>query len=142
MKLLFVLSVLVLISLLGINESLAQSDQLFGSVPMTKERLVDAFETPIDSVLVDQQIAVTVDLENISQDEMPFSYFVQVQDKNGVTLNFSFMTGSIMPGQKFTLGQSWLPSEAGQYTASMFLWNAINSPSALSESKEIVILVT
>lgn len=142
MKSLFALGFLGLILLIGINKSLAQSDVLGESVPMTDERIVDAFATPVDSVMVDQQIVVTVDIENISQNELSFSYFVQVQDENGIVLSFSFMTDSIMPGQQFTLGQSWFPSEAGQYTASMFLWNGINSPWPLSESKEITISVS
>lgn len=139
---LFALSVFGLISLIGINESLAQSDVLSQSVPMTNERIVDAFTTPVDSVIVDQQIVVTVDIENISQDERPFFYFVQVQDENGMVVSFSFMTGSIMSGQQFTLGQSWIPSEAGQYRAAMFLWNGIDGPWPLSEPKEITILVS
>ena len=98
----------------------------------TNLRVVDAFENSLDSVSVDQQVQINADLAN-GQDKMqPFAYLVQVQDDNGVTVSLVWIKGSLSAGQSLSPASSWIPTEAGSYTATAFVWESVNNPTALS----------
>ncbi len=100
--------------------------------PAANLRTVDAFGNSLDSVSVDQQVQISADLANGQDREQAFAYLVQIQDANGVTVSLAWITGSLSAGQSFSPALSWIPTEAGTYTATAFVWESVDNPTALS----------
>ncbi|MCV0373144.1 MAG: hypothetical protein K5793_06275 [Nitrosarchaeum sp.] len=100
--------------------------------PASNLRTVDAFGNSLNTVNVDQQVQITADLVNGQDREQRFAYLVQVQDGNGVTISLAWITGSLSPGQSFSPALSWIPTQAGSYTATAFVWESVDNPTALS----------
>ncbi|MGY5141421.1 MAG: hypothetical protein ACW9WZ_00030 [Nitrosopumilus sp.] len=100
--------------------------------PAANLRTVDAFGNSLDTVSVDQQVQISADLANGQDREQAFAYLVQIQDENGVTVSLAWITGSLSAGQSFSPALSWIPSEAGTYTATAFVWESVDNPTALS----------
>ena len=100
--------------------------------PAANLRTVDAFGNSLDTVSVDQQVQISADLANGQDREQTFAYLVQIQDGNGVTVSLAWITGSLSAGQSFSPALSWIPTEAGTYTATAFVWESVDNPTALS----------
>jgi hypothetical protein len=100
--------------------------------PAANLRTVDAFGNSLDTISVDQQVQISADLSNGQNREQQFAYLVQIQDGNGVTVSLAWITGSLSTGQSFSPALSWIPTEAGSYTATAFVWESVDNPTALS----------
>ncbi len=100
--------------------------------PAANLRTVDAFGNSLDTVSVDQQVQISADLANGQDREQSFAYLVQIQDGNGVTVSLAWITGSLSSGQSFSPALSWIPTESGSYTATAFVWESVDNPTALS----------
>ena len=109
--------------------------------PAASLRTVDAFGNSLDTVSVDQQVQISADLANGQDREQQFAYLVQIQDDNGVTVQLVWITGSLAPGQSFSPALSWIPTEAGTYTATAFVWESVDNPTALSPPVSITVNV-
>ncbi len=110
--------------------------------PAANLRTVDAFGNSLDAVSVDQQVQFNADLANGQDREQPFAYLLQVQDSDGVTVKLDWITGSLSSGQSFSPAVSWTPSEAGAYTATVFVWESVDNPTALSPPVSITVNVS
>mgnify|MGYP000161919126 CR=1 FL=1 len=100
--------------------------------PAANLRTVDAFGNSLDTVSVDQQVQISADLSNGQNREQQFAYLVQIQDGNGVTVSLAWITGSLSAGQSFSPALSWIPPTAAPYTATAFVWESVDNPTALS----------
>ena len=100
--------------------------------PAANARVVDSFGNALASVSVDQQVQITADLANGQDRDQSFAYLVQVQDSNGVTVELAWITGSLSAGQSFSPALSWIPDAPGTYTATVFVWESVDNPTALS----------
>ena len=105
-------------------------------------RVVDAFKNSLDTVSVDQQVQITADLKSGQDKEQDYAYLVQIQDGNGVTVSLSWIEGALSAAQTLSPSQSWTPTEAGSYTATIFVWESIDVPTALSPQATIDITVS
>ena len=109
--------------------------------PATNLRVVDAFSNTLDTITVDQQVQITADLANGQDKEQPFAYIVQIQNEGSVTVALAWVSGTLTPSQSFSPALSWTPSEAGTYTATAFVWESVDNPTALSPPNELTITV-
>ena len=100
--------------------------------PARSARVVDAFGNSLAEVSVDQQVQIAADLANGQNRDQSFAYLVQIQDSNGVTVSLAWITGSLSPGQSFSPALSWIPTSSGTYTATVFVWESVDNPTALS----------
>jgi hypothetical protein len=100
--------------------------------PAANLRTVDAFGNSLDIVSVDQQVQISADLANGQDRKQSFAYLVQIQDGNGVTVSLAWITGSLLGGQSFSPALSWIPEQAGTYSATAFVWESVDNPTALS----------
>ena len=107
--------------------------------PASNARVVDAFGNALSEVAVDQQVQIEADLVNGTDSDQSFAYLVQVQDGNGVTVSLAWITGSLSAGQSFSPALSWIPSDAGSYEATVFVWESVDNPSALSDTVSVSI---
>ena len=105
--------------------------------PAANARVVDAFGNSLSEVSVDQQVQIEADLTNGTDGDQSFAYLVQVQDGNGVTVSLAWITGSLASGQSFSPALSWIPSSAGSYEATVFVWESVDNPSALSDTVSV-----
>jgi len=101
-------------------------------VPAANLRAVDAFSNSIDTIKVDQQVQVTSDIANNQVKVQKFAYLVQIQDKNGVTVSLAWLTGELQPEQTFSPAISWIAPALGDYDATVFVWESVDNPTALS----------
>ena len=69
--------------------------------------------------------------------DQAFAYLVQVQDGNGVTVSLAWITGSLTGGQSMSPALSWTPSDSGSYTATVFVWESVDNPTALSPTVSV-----
>ena len=104
-------------------------------------RAVDATGTTLSTVTVDQQIQITSDLTNKQDKDQPFAYLVQIQDAEGVTVSLSWIDGSLTPNQSLSPSVSWTPTETGTYTVTVFAWESVSTPTALSPQQQTTITV-
>jgi len=109
--------------------------------PAKSARVVDAFGNSLAEVSVDQQVQIAADLSNGQNRDQAFAYLVQIQDSNGVTVSLAWITGSLSPGQSFSPALSWIPTAPGAYTATVFVWESIDNPTALSPPVSVTINV-
>ncbi|HXV66597.1 MAG TPA: hypothetical protein VD731_05195 [Nitrosopumilaceae archaeon] len=100
--------------------------------PASGIRVVDAFGNSLGEISVDQQVQITSDLANGQDRAQKFAYLVQVQDSDGVTVSLAWITGSLTAGQSFSPALSWIPTAPGTYTATAFVWESVDNPTALS----------
>ncbi len=107
--------------------------------PASNPAIVDAFGTALASVSVDQQVQITADLTSGQDRDQDFAYLVQIQNEDGVTIALSWITGTLGAGATFSPSQSWTPSETGSYTATIFVWESVSNPTALSPQLSITI---
>ena len=119
---------------------------LIGSVVPSLERapasnpaIVDAFGNSLASVSVDQQVQITADITSGQDRDQDFAYLVQIQDEDEVTIALSWIAGTIGAGATFSQSQSWTPDAAGSYTATIFVWESVSNPTALSPQLSITI---
>ncbi|RJQ24389.1 hypothetical protein C4565_09850 [Candidatus Parcubacteria bacterium] len=84
------------------------------------------------TVEVGKQIQIAADLKNNQDVKQDFAYIVQIQNEDGVIVSLAWITGTLAPAQSFTPALSWIPNEEGRYEATIFVWESINNPSALS----------
>ncbi len=109
--------------------------------PAANARVVDAFGASVASVSVDQQVQIAADVSNGQSSDQGFAYIVQVQDGDGVTVSLAWITGSLTGGQSMSPALSWTPSASGSYTATVFVWESVDNPTALSPTVSVDISV-
>ena len=100
--------------------------------PVSNPRIVDAFDNEITTVSAGQQIQIAADITSGQDKDQNLVYIVQIQDGDGVTVNLSWFSGSLGAGKTISPSQSWTPDESGSYTASIFVWESLDNPTALS----------
>jgi hypothetical protein len=105
--------------------------------PAANARVVDAFGSSVAEVTVDQQVQIAADVSNGQSKDQAFAYLVQVQDSNGVTVSLAWITGSLTAGQSMSPALSWTPDASGSYTATVFVWESVDNPTALSPTVSV-----
>lgn len=90
-------------------------------------------------VEVGKQVQIEADLQNNQDISQDFAYIVQIQNSDGVTVSLSWLTGSLLPAQKFSPAISWIPEEIGSYDATIFVWESVTNPTALSPTLSLKI---
>jgi len=109
--------------------------------PVANARVVDAFGNSLAEVSVDQQVQIEADLVNGQDGDQSFAYLVQVQDSDGVTVSLAWITGQLAAGQSFSPALSWIPNASGSYEATVFVWESVDNPTALSDTASVSITV-
>jgi hypothetical protein len=93
------------------------------------------------SVEVGKQLQIAADVRNNQDIKQDFSYIIQVQNKDGVTVSLAWLTGTLEPAQSLSPAISWIPNETGRYEATIFVWESIDNPTALSPTLSLTINV-
>ena len=107
--------------------------------PASNPAIVDAFGNSLASVSVDQQVQITADITSGQDRDQDFAYLVQIQNEDEVTIALSWIAGTIGAEATFSQSQSWTPDATGSYTATIFVWESVSNPTALSPQLSITI---
>ncbi len=109
--------------------------------PASHLRTVDAFGSTLDGIMVGQQVLITADVANGQDRDQPFAYLIQIQNEDGITVSLAWITGSFQENQQMSPSLSWLPEHAGSFTATAFVWESVDNPTALSPPVSATIIV-
>ena len=91
------------------------------------------------SLEVGKQIQIMSDVTNKQDRPQPFAYIVQIKNEHGVVVSLAWLTGELTPGQLLSPALSWIPQHAGVYTATIFVWEGIDNPLALSHPLKLTL---
>jgi hypothetical protein len=107
-------------------------------------KLVNAFGDPVgNNVNVDQQIQISADITNNQEKSQKFNYLVPVKDSNNFVVKVTWFSGELNPHQKWNTSVFWVPQEAGEYIAEIFVWEGFPiNHNALAEYTELQISVS
>jgi hypothetical protein len=134
---LFLLGTTIL--LLGFTQSALAVDGGFTDTP---PRMVDPFGHTISSFQVGQEIGVESTITNHGQSNQKYAYMVQVLGSNSETEYFESNSASLEPSQSFNALQVWIPTNSGQYTVQVFVWDSLSSAIPLTGVLSTTINVT
>ena len=102
-------------------------------------RITDAFGNILNSISVNQQVQLTIDIVNQQNQDLPFTYWVVI---NGTQFHESWISGSLSSGQSFSPIVSWIPTESGgTYDISAHVVDNIDDKNFLSTSLQTSIFV-
>ncbi|MFQ5970307.1 MAG: hypothetical protein ACE5J2_07435 [Nitrososphaerales archaeon] len=110
--------------------------------PPTRAEIVDQFGNPVNDVTLGQQIIIQDNVVNKQNKSQKFAYIVLIKDQEGITVSLSWITGEVPPSSTFEAGQSWIPTETGEYNIVIFLWQSIDNPVVLAPQKSLTVTVT
>ncbi|CDI05523.1 hypothetical protein [Candidatus Nitrosotenuis uzonensis] len=100
-----------------------------------------ASDSETKTVEIGKQIQIAADLKNGQDIPQNFAYIVQIQNEDGITVSLSWITGQLAAAQAFSPSISWTPNEPGLYEATIFVWESVNNPTALSPTLTLQISV-
>ncbi|PIW31822.1 MAG: hypothetical protein COW27_05780, partial [Nitrosopumilales archaeon CG15_BIG_FIL_POST_REV_8_21_14_020_37_12] len=67
---------------------------------------------------------------------------VQIKNSAGFVESLSWIAGDLEKNQSFSPAVSWIPSDSGTYTVTVFVWNSLTNPIALNPTVEFTVDVT
>ncbi len=100
--------------------------------PASNARILDSFGNSVDDPAVGQQIQIKSNVVNGSDREQKFAYLVMIQDDAGIGVSLAWIDGTLNPESSFSPSASWIPQKEGDYIATMFVWESVDNPTALS----------
>ena len=99
---------------------------------------IEAAQAAIDAISsVNEEIKISMDFANNSDESQPFAYILQIKNESGVTISISHVNGLLGSGQSLDQTLSFTPDETGIYTAEKFLWSNLDNPVPLTSEKEV-----
>ena len=98
----------------------------------SQTELQNAQGEEVNQVLVDEQVLVVADVTNALDTQQPFVYIVQIQNIDGVVVSLGWLEGALSANQRLSPALSWTPQDPGTYSITVFVWESISNPSALS----------
>ncbi|QMU55024.1 MAG: hypothetical protein GKS07_09125 [Nitrosopumilus sp.] len=110
--------------------------------PITNARIVDRSGNSLSTIVLGEQIQIFSDIANNQNREQKFTWLTQIADSNRETVSLGWIDGILYNNTSFSPSLSWIPENKGQYTATMFAWESIDNPSALSPPIKIEFAVT
>jgi len=112
---------LVLIMTLNFSSAFALTE--LERVSISDPKLVNAFGVPLgNNVNVDQQIQISADIINNQEKSQTFIYLVQIKNEENFVVSVGWISGQLTPYQKLNPSLSWTPSQPGEFTAEVFVW--------------------
>ena len=97
-------------------------------------KLVNAFGIPLENnVNVDQQIQISADITNNQEKSQTFIYLVQIKNEENFVVSVGWISGQLTPNQQLNPSLSWTPTQSGEFTAEIYVWEGLENHNALSE---------
>ena len=126
------ISVLMILMFLGLPQGISAESNNPEGPNLGIEADISQKDEVSKSLEVGKQIQIMSDVTNQQDRPQPFAYIVQIKNEHGVVVSLAWLTGELTPGQFLSPALSWIPQHAGVYTATIFVWEGIDNPLALS----------
>ena len=101
-------------------------------VTIAKSVIADQTSSQLSNVSTGQLVMVQSVVRNNQETVQTFAYIVQIKDSNGIVVKLEAVEGVLPAGKSFTVGISWTPEEAGNYTSEVYVWKSLMEPVPLS----------
>ena len=102
------------------------------AVGISDTETIDALGGRIQDFFEGQQMLFQSVLSNNLESPQDFAYIVQITDSDDLTIQLSWMQGTLNPGQSITVAQSWLAEDRGIYDVQVLVWDSMASPTPLT----------
>jgi hypothetical protein len=86
----------------------------------------------ITEIAIDQQVEIAIALRSSEDRPQKFAYLGQITNEMGEIVLLSWIDGILDPLQTLSPSISWIPNRSGQYMATVFVWESVENPTALS----------
>ncbi|MGY5147927.1 MAG: thermonuclease family protein [Candidatus Nitrosopumilus sp. bin_7KS] len=106
-------------------------------LPATNPRIVNLDGDRLDFPILGQQILLQSDIANPQDILQNFIWLAQTIDSQKRIESLSWINGTINPQSSFSPSTSWIPTTAGEYRTTFFVWESIDNPTALSPPVEL-----
>lgn len=110
-------------------------------VPASNAHIMDLFGNSIDMPHVNEQISISSDITNQQDGEQKFVWITQIVDEDRNTVSLAWIDGVLNPEISFSPSVSWIPENEGKYEATIFVWESLDNPTALSPPISIEFIV-
>lgn len=101
-------------------------------VTIERSAITDQINSQLYSISKGQLVIIQSVIKNNQNTQQTFAYIAQIKDSNGITVKLEAVEG-VLPAEKpFTVGVSWTPEKAGNYTIEVFVWKSLQEPVPLS----------
>ena len=104
--------------------------------PASKPVLMDPFGSPVNKIIVNEQVLFQSEITNKQDKKQEFVYMVHITNSTG-TVSLSWFRSELPPNEKFNVSQSWIPDSPGTYDVEIFVWDSIEGQIILSPSRKI-----
>lgn len=108
------------------------ADRPLEKVPIQAVSIMDSQGRFFASVSQGEPVNVSATFTNDQRQSQAFAFIIQVTDGDGFTNAIFVSEGVVLGGQSAELGYEWQAGEIGEYTARIFIWDRLDSPTALS----------
>lgn len=98
----------------------------------TDLRLYNTKGNRITELAIDQQVEIIADLRSSEDRPQKFAYLAQITNEKNETILLSWIDGILDPLQALSPSISWIPNKPSQYMATVFVWESMENPTALS----------
>ena len=96
----------------------------------------ELFQAGVGEVILVESVLTSGENHNQS-----FAYIVQIKDAKEFTVQLSWMNGVLHPKQELKASQSWLTSDQGDYSVTIFVWESVYNPWPLGPAMQTEISV-
>lgn len=101
-------------------------------VTVAQSAITDQLNSQLYDVTTGQSVVIRSLIQNNLSTQQAFVYIMQIKDSNGVVMKLEAIEGVLPAGKSFTVGVSWMPEKAGNYTAEAFVWKSLQESVPLS----------
>ena len=91
----------------------------------------DSFGIPIEPT-INETNQIVGSISNNQNYDQSFVYIIQIKDESGSVVSLSWIQGELTSNQSLELSQSWVPTEANNYSIETFVWKSLNDQVPLS----------
>ena len=90
-----------------------------------------------------RSIKISASLKNNQNRDQPYAFLVQVQDQNGIAVGDILTDVSTLPPlRSFNPMLNWIFPKQGRFYIQVFVWEAVDNPSALCMPTQLEIVVS
>lgn len=94
--------------------------------------IIDLYGNHLAQISTGQPVLLQFEITNNQRKSQNFACILQVQNEQSVSVSLSSISGTLEANQKLKPAMSWIPSKAGEYQLTLFIWEAIDNPTSIS----------
>lgn len=110
-------------------------------IKISNPKITDQFGNLLNNITLEQNIMISADLTNAQENSQKFAFLVEIADASGTQVSFDWIESKLTKDQTFGLGLPWTPDTSGKYVATIFVWESLDNPTALSPLTQLDIIV-